>query len=1075
MGSDAMQGDYPLIGSKIQVPQRAPTLLRRERLVGFLHSNINHKVVLISAGAGYGKTSLLIDYAHDAELPICWYTLDAGDNHVFTFIEYLIASIRRRFPDFGESVLQALRTFRGPAEDVEPFIRLLLAEIEDNISSYFAIVLDDYHEVLESEPVNALVDGLLRYLPEHCHLIIASRAIPRRLTLTRLAAREEIVGLGVRQLRFTRDEIRQILALRGMSDFPAQSLDVLTARSEGWITAILLAAQTHWTSTIEEIVNLSGSLDNIFAFLAQEVLAQQSEMVQEFLLGTSVLEEMSPPLCDALLDIDNSAQILRGLAEQGLFTFEINSSAGWYQYHQLFREFLVTKLETERPDDYRQLFLKEARIMADQGRWPWAIQGYLSAQAYERAADALEIVAQDYYDVGRRQEIQEWIDALPQEILYEHPRLMVVRAKISTESGNYAAAHSMLVPAYEIYAERGNAVGLAHVLFQQAVVYRMQERIDLAVTHCHRVLETIEEREDPTSFIRAHQNLGICYHMLGDPARGGQEMQRALELAEAHGDGVVAAYIAHDMGTSLHLQGAMEDARRYLHRALMHWRRVGNPADLAMTLQGLGVIHHHQAQYAEAQNRYEESIEKARQSRDPRIEAYALLNNGDLQKDHGRYPEALTLYEEAMDVASSLGQVGLMLYVLASMGDAHRLNKDVARARQALTEALDQGERQAMEEPIGLTHLALGALAIQEDKPERAADHLQQALALLEKAGGRREVARVYLQKALLARHVTDPRALREALVRLGELVQQLGTDQFIIAEGPDATRLLPYISEWSIQGLDAIRIRAQIEEMFPVVTMEPRLRLVQSNLELELLALDASQVIYKGSVVRDFESSVARTMAFLLAQYPAGLARERISDMLWPDSSQARGESLFHSTIYRLRRALDRSAIMQIDGIYRLSPKLSYRYDVAEFERLARLGRGNDETSRIARVNAINLYRNGFLEAHDYAWCHEIRYALQHEMIRLLTIEADCLAMQDELESAETLYLRVLALDEMDERAHRGIMWCRARLGDTSGAMRQFRECSRILEQEMGVPPRPDTRRLFDQIHHGHVPLEPS
>ncbi len=365
-----MSGEFPLISNKIQVPPLASSLLRRERLVGFLHSNINHKLILVSAGAGYGKTSLLVDYAHDAELPICWYSLDAADNHVLTFVEYLVASIRRRFPHFGETVLRALRTFRGEAEDVEPFIRLLIDEIETQISGYFAIVLDDYHEVLESEPVNALVDGLLRYLPEHCHLIISSRAIPRRLTLTRLAAQEEIVGLGVRQLKFTREEIREVLAMRGITDLSPGQLDALAVRSEGWITAILLAAQTRWNETIEEIINLSGSLDNIFAYLAQEVLAQQPQSIQEFLLSTSVLEEMSAPLCDALLETNNSAQILRSLAEQGLFTFEVNSSAGWYQYHQLFRAFLLNKLETERPKAYRQLCLKEARIMVNQGRWP---------------------------------------------------------------------------------------------------------------------------------------------------------------------------------------------------------------------------------------------------------------------------------------------------------------------------------------------------------------------------------------------------------------------------------------------------------------------------------------------------------------------------------------------------------------------------------------------------------------------------------------------------------------------------------------------------------------------------------
>jgi DNA-binding SARP family transcriptional activator/Tfp pilus assembly protein PilF len=1074
MGFPAMYGEFPLISNKTQVPPRTATVLRRERLVGFLHSNINRKLLLVSAGAGYGKTSLLVDYAHDAELPVCWYSLDAGDNHVLTFVEYLVASIQRRFPDFGETVIRALRSFRGQAEDVEPFIRLLIAEIETKINSYFALVLDDYHEVLESEPVNALVDGLLRYLPEHCHLIISSRAIPRRLTLTRLAARDEIVGLGVRQLKFTRDEIRQVLELRGITALAPERLDALAHRSEGWITAILLAAQTRWTETIEEIVSLSGSLDNIFGFLAQEVLAQQTEAVQEFLLGTSVLEEMSPPLCDSLLGINSSAQILRSLAEQGLFTFEINSSAGWYQYHQLFREFLVNKLETERPEEYRRLCLEEARLMANQGRWPWAIQGFLTAQAHDRAADAIEIVAQDYFDAGRRDEVQEWVDALPEPILREHPRLMLLRAKISTETGAYEQAERLLEPAFLIYAERGSAAGLAQVLVQQAILRRIQERIPEAIAACQRVFTTIEERDDPTSFVRAHQNLGICYHILGEMERGRQEMQRALELAEAHGDTVSAAYLAHDMGTSLHLQGEMEDARRYLHRALMHWRRVGNPADLAMTLQGLGVIHHHQAQYAEAQNRYEESLEKARQIKNRRLEAYALLNNGDLQKDRGHIQEALALYQEALDVASSIGQVGLILYILASMGDAHRLGKDVVRSRQVLTEALDQSEREGMEEPIGLAHLAFGALAVQEQQPEDAARHLAQALERLERAGAQRDLARVYLQLALLARQNSDPQALRAALARLGDLASRLGTDQFIVAEGPNAIKLLPYIAEWEIRGLEAVRIRAQIEELFPAVVMEPRLRVVRSDADLELLALDGNQVIYRGNAVRDFESSVARTMAFLLAQYPAGLSRERISDMLWPDSSQSRGESLFHSTIYRLRRALDKNAIVQASGVYRLSPNLEYRYDVAEFEQLARLGRAKDESGRIARISAIDLYRNSFLEGSDFSWCAEVRNALQHEMIRLLTIEADHLAQHDSPEAAETLYLRVLALDELDERAHRGVMWCRAKLGDAPGALRQFRACSRVIEQDMGIAPLPDTRRMFELIHHGDVPHEP-
>lgn len=211
---------YPLIHTKIKTPRRRQNLLHRERLVDFLHDNIHNKLILIAAGAGYGKTSLLIDYAHDTDLPVCWYSLDANDAHPLTFLEYLVASIRSRFPNFGEPILQALREHTGPVEAVEPFVRLLIHEIEEQVQQYFVIILDDYHEVIENESVNALIDGLLRYLPEHCHIVLASRGIPRRLTLTRLAARQEVVGLGVEHLRFTPDEIQTLLGSLGRTDLP---------------------------------------------------------------------------------------------------------------------------------------------------------------------------------------------------------------------------------------------------------------------------------------------------------------------------------------------------------------------------------------------------------------------------------------------------------------------------------------------------------------------------------------------------------------------------------------------------------------------------------------------------------------------------------------------------------------------------------------------------------------------------------------------------------------------------------------------------------------------------------------
>ena len=141
---------YPLIATKIRAPRRGPSLLRRERLLDQIHAGIDKKLILVSAGAGYGKTSLLVDFCHDTDLPVCWYTLDANDANPLTFVEYLVASIHERFPGFGDAVLGYLANRQGPAEDVEPLVRLLIHEIEEHTDRYFAIILDDYHEVIDS-------------------------------------------------------------------------------------------------------------------------------------------------------------------------------------------------------------------------------------------------------------------------------------------------------------------------------------------------------------------------------------------------------------------------------------------------------------------------------------------------------------------------------------------------------------------------------------------------------------------------------------------------------------------------------------------------------------------------------------------------------------------------------------------------------------------------------------------------------------------------------------------------------------------------------------------------------------
>ena len=216
--------------TKILLPRKQPGLLHRQRLVDFIHEHIDRKLILVSASAGYGKTSLLVDFAHDADLPVCWYSVDEADRDPRVFLEYLMASICQQFPDFGRRTEPALTTMAEANGQLKTLVSALVNDIHD-IPDYFALIIDDYHFVDESQEVNTLVDELLRYLPENCHLIISSRTLPN-LTFSRLIARQESVGLSTSELRFTASEIQTLLKKAHNLDISDRQAQELARESE---------------------------------------------------------------------------------------------------------------------------------------------------------------------------------------------------------------------------------------------------------------------------------------------------------------------------------------------------------------------------------------------------------------------------------------------------------------------------------------------------------------------------------------------------------------------------------------------------------------------------------------------------------------------------------------------------------------------------------------------------------------------------------------------------------------------------------------------------------------------------
>ncbi|MGI6376139.1 MAG: tetratricopeptide repeat protein [Anaerolineae bacterium] len=1050
-----MNSAVPIIERKIHPPRLPKTFCTRRRLVDLVHRHIDRRLIVLSAGAGYGKTTLLADFCRDTDLPICWLTLDPYDARLATFVTYLIAAIRVHFPDFGADL--ELPAAYG---DVELLGRLLISAME-RLDSYFALVLDDYHEVNTSVAVNSLIDLLLSYLPDNCHLLLASRGMPTRLNLTRLAARQESFVLTAQELAFTRDELRELLVKLGHAEITDEQLDSLLERSEGWVTGVLLAAQVELNSSVQDITRLTGAGHAVFDYLAAEVLQQQPPAVQSFLLGSSLLEEMTPATCNALLSIANSAEMLASLVRQSLFTYPTAGGRS-YSYHHLFRHFLRAQL-SEEPDRFRELSLIAGDLVAAEGDWAAAIERYLEAEAYGRATTLLEMAAEEAFEQGQRGELSSWIDRLPDELLEEHPRLLFYRAKGLTELGDWGAAVEVLQRVQAIGTRTGDAYSTARALVQLAVVERLQLNPADAIEHCERVLR-LAHGDDNWARMMALLNRGICRLMQADD-RGLGDLFSALGIARTEGDETNAAYIAHDLGNALARAGRLREALASFHEALLHWRQLGMPSAMALTLQGLGVVNHHLGEYVEAETRLSESLAEAEESQDHRLQAYARANLAELFRDLGRYDDALAHAEQALALAGHASVHDLMVYLVGLQADIVRLQGDARRGRLLAREALDQARAENLRLEAALASTVMGMASLQQGDPIAAAALVEQALPDLRAVGAPRELARAYLQLSLIYLRAQDQERAMQPLEALQELVGTFESDEILVTEGPEALAELERARSAGLWSLDLTAARALSHRVSSKVDGD------ETQADLAFYALDGGQVLVSGQPVARWESSVAREMAFLLAANPRGLRRDTIIEALWPESEPDKGNNLFHSTLYRVRRALGGDAVVRVADRYGLHCDLSIFCDATLFEELAMRALEQPDDAE-SRRRALALYQEPYLSWCDLDWCYQQRERLRRLLRELLLVEADQQVASEDTHAAEAAFGRLLQMDDLDERAYRGLMWCRYARGDDAGAVRAYMQCRRALRRELGVDPELTTRQMWDRIRrHESLP----
>ena len=383
-----------LLETKLYVPRSRRGLVPRPRLSERLDRGTASKLMLVSAPAGFGKTTLLTEWlaagpaAPADERLAAWLSLDRGDNDPASFWAYVIAALRTVASGIGESALALLHAPQPPP--IEMVLTALLNDL-GAVAGDIVLVLDDYH-VIDAREVQDGMAFLLDHLPPGLHVVIASRADPA-LPLARLRARGELAEIRAAELRFTPDEAAAYLnGMMGLQ-LTARDVAVLEARTEGWIAALQLAALSMQgrDDVGGFIAGFAGDDRYVVDYLAEEVLQRQPDRVQAFLLQTSILGRLSGPLCDAVTGQGGGKAMLEALDRGNLFLVPLDDRRRWYRYHHLFADVLQARLLDEQPGQVPDLHRRASAWYEQNGEQPVAIGHALAAGDFERAADLVEL------------------------------------------------------------------------------------------------------------------------------------------------------------------------------------------------------------------------------------------------------------------------------------------------------------------------------------------------------------------------------------------------------------------------------------------------------------------------------------------------------------------------------------------------------------------------------------------------------------------------------------------------------------------------------------------------------------
>ncbi|WP_078548288.1 BTAD domain-containing putative transcriptional regulator [Litchfieldia alkalitelluris] len=1074
-----MSDHLSIVKTKISPPDVKENVVRRRLISKKMKAVTEYPLSIIHSGPGYGKTTAMASYIHDSEAPFCWYSVDVTDDEIIPFLTYMIYSVRSQHDSFGAEILSYLSTMERfiRAEEIRTLCSLFINSVVE-IAEDITLIIDDYHFVQNSRIIDEWLQYFIQHIPENLHFVIISRNKPTWDFLLSYKVKGSLLEIMQEDLQFTPEEIEVLISETYGYEVTQEDLQSIYHLTEGWVIAIgMITGQLVSDGNISNIVkNESQSLDELFGFLALEVFLKQPIIIQQFLENTCIFKELSGTLCDEVLGIRGSSEILKDLSTKNVFLLSLGN--GRYRYHALFRDFLIDRLVSTNEKQYNDLNLRSSDYFKSLNDYSLAIYHLETIGEYKRLAAILHHYGPTMIENGQLESLLEKISKIPDDLKDFYYKLWIYYGEIMRYRCTYTQAERCYQKAYERARQADDPIGESQALEGQARIYLDTIQPGKAERILQHAINVLEKTKESSEIDKSR-----LYNLMAENLVNAGQAKKAYRWYEK-GKYLSGVKLDGNLEARLYLRtGRLVEARKILmqnklneqkHSSTVHLQQSHRETVLLLSLiesfMGNGYI---------AKELADEGIKQGLKYKAPFVEACGWIRMGHAVQLIDKYDLMLAkqCYETALEIMDTIN---------VSRGKAEPLMGIclLLANRDAYEQAIEYGEKALLEtEKVkdawlsALILLGMGRASVYNKQPIKAEEYLRKCITLFSECGDQFGLLMSELWLAFLYYEEKKSVEFIEAITSFLKNLQ-VGEYEFILSRkstfGPlDPKNIVPLLLAAQKEGIQKQYITQLLYELGVLnITQHPGY-----TLKIQTLGKFQVWIGQKRIEETDWQRGKAKELLQLfITRRHSLILKTEIHSLLWPEHDEKAATRDFKVALNALNNALEphRQArgtpffIQRVGSAYGLNPDAGYALDIIQFENWIQSGLEEKETDKVILCleRGLELYEGDLLPEKRYEdWCLNERERLQVLFLRGAEKLAQCYVQVQQYQKAMNWCEQILIRDKTWEEAYRLLMYCYYQSNNRPQAMKWYRKCCDILEKELGVEPMEPTKQMFEMI----------